>query len=251
MHEQPTAPSPTPVADNYEAFPPGMQRLAAASGILFVILLIISIVVSGESFPDGDAAPAEYLQWATDEKDGIELGALFTGLAAIEWLWFVGVVTSALSRAEAGVRGFARVSWVVPAGGVVAVALILAGTALLAGAATAPEDTEASVVRALVHANIACFALASAGFAAMFVAAGIVILRAGGFPRWLGFLGLAVGTFYTLTLFTLLMPEDDGGAFEVAWPLSLLTLVIWVVAASVHLLREVGRNSALYSRNPE
>ena len=48
----------TTTDDNYTAFPPGMQRLAAASGLIFLVLIILSIVVNTESVPDMDAAPA-------------------------------------------------------------------------------------------------------------------------------------------------------------------------------------------------
>lgn len=227
--------------DNYDAFPSGLQKLAAASGILFVLLLILSIAVNAAETPDADEAPAKFLEYVTEEKDNIELGTLVTGLAAIEWLWFVGVLTSALSRAERLARGFTRVAWVTLAGGVLALALVLVGVAAIAAGATAPSGTEPSVTRALVHLNYVSFSLASAGFAAMFASAGIVILRAGGLPRWLGWLGLALSLFYTLTMFTVLEPEDNGGVFELFWPLSLLLFVIWVVGASVSLIRQVGR----------
>lgn len=224
-----------------DSFSPGLQKLAAASGVIFVALLILSIVVNPESVPDADSAPGEFLSYVSEEKDNIELGTLIGALAAVEWLWFIGVVTGALSRAETAARGFARVSWVTFAGGVTALALILVSFALLLGATVTPEDTEPSVARALSHASQACFTMASVGFAAMFASAGLLILRAGGLPRWLGMLALALSVLYTLTLFTVLMPEDNGGVFEIAWPLSLLAFLIWVVATSVTLVRQVGR----------
>src|SRR5688572_12637172 len=240
-HAPGAASATTTTDDNYTAFPPGMQRLAAASGLIFLVLIILSIVVNTESVPDMDAAPAEFLDYVAEEKDNIELSTLFGALAGIEWLWFIGVVTAALSRAETLVRGFTRVSWTTFAGGLMAVTLIAASGALLVTATATPEGTEPSVARALVNASGMCFTAASAGFAAMFASAGIVILRANALPRWLGFLALLASLFYVLTLFTFLLPEDDGGAFEIFWPLSLLTFAIWVAGTSVTLLRRVGK----------
>jgi hypothetical protein len=229
--------------DNYEAFPPTMQRLAAASGLVFVLMVILSIIVNPEATPDTDAAAGEFLQYVTDEKDKIELSALFGALGAVAWLWFVGVVTAALSRAETLVRGFARVSWVTFAGGLIAVALILVNSALLLTISATPDDTDPAVARALIVASQICFVMAAVGFVAMFSSAGILILRSGGLPRWLGWHGLLTSFLWTLALFAVLAPEDDGGAFEVYWPLALLSFLVWVVAASVALVRDVGRPS--------
>src|SRR3712207_2644574 len=149
--------------DNYEAFPPGLQKMAAASGILFVILLIISIALQPE-LPDMDASPDEFLSFVTDDKDDLELSSLFQALAGIEWLWFVGVVTGALSRAESLTRGFTRVTWVWIAGTVLALGLILVSAGLTLAPAVTPEQTDATVAQAFEHASVTTWSFAPVGF---------------------------------------------------------------------------------------
>lgn len=226
---------------NHSAFPTVVQRIAAASGLVFVLLVILSIIVNPEATPDADAAASEFLAYVADEKDNIELSALFGALAAVALLWFVGTVTAALSRAETLAHGFTRFSWVTLAGGLIAVALILVNSALLLTISATPEDTDPAVARALIVASQICFVMAAVGFVAMFSSAGALILRCGGLPRWLGWHGLLTGFLWTLALFAVLAPEDNGGAFEVYWPLALIGFLVWVVAASIALVRDVGR----------
>jgi hypothetical protein len=229
--------------DNAEAFSPLLQRIAAASGLVFVLMVVLSIIVNPEATPDTDAAATEFLEYVRDEKDNIELSALFGALGAVALLWFTGTVTAALSRAETLVHGFARFSWVTLAGGLIAVALILVNSALLLTISATPEDAVPAVARALVVASQICFVMAAVGFVAMFSSAGLLVLRCGGLPRWLGWHGLLTGFLWTLALFAVLAPEDNGGAFEVYWPLALIGFLVWVVAASVALVRDVGRPS--------
>ena len=229
---------------NHAGVPPVVQRIAAASGLVFVLLVVLSIIVNPESTPDTDAAAGEFLDYAIAEKDNIELSALFGSLGAVALLWFVGTVTAALHRAETLVQGFARLSWVTLAGGVIAVALILVNSALLLTISATPEDTDPAVARAWIVASQICFVMAAVGFVAMFSSAGTLILRCGGLPRWLGWHGLLTGFLWTLALFAVLAPEDNGGAFEVYWPLALIGFIVWVVAASIALFRDVGRTPA-------
>jgi hypothetical protein len=217
-----------------------MQRLAAASGLIFVALIILSIIFSGEETPDWAAPAAEFAQFNQENADDVQLGSLFLLLAALELLWFAGYLRAELGRFEEVARGFTRVSHIAFAGGVVA-AVGLALTAIVSVVAVSQTaDTPPEIVRSLHQLSFAMFALASVGLIVLTSAAGLLILRTPVLPSWVGWVGLLVALFQFLTLFIALAPEDEDFVFGFAWFPGFLALLIWAVAASVGFLRRLG-----------
>lgn len=233
--EQPPAP---PVQD---PFSPTLQRVAAASGIGFVLLLILSIAFQGGETPEYADAAAEYVSYAEENQDDIQLSSVLVCLAAFELLWFAGYLRAQLGRAEEAARGFTRLSHIVFAGGIAGAVGIILSSTLTVAAVSQPEGTSAEIVRSLYNLSYYPFMVASVGFAAMLYTSGFIIMRLGAVPKWLGVVGVIGGLAYLLTLFTQLKPEDDGGAFGVFYPISFLALLIFVVGSSVTFVRDVGR----------
>jgi hypothetical protein len=217
-----------------------MQRLAAASGLGFVLFLILSIVFQGGESPEYADAAVEFAQYATKNSDDLQLSAVLIGLAAFQFLWFTGYLRGQLGRAEAAARGFTRLSHVVFAGGVMAAVGFVLSSVMTAAAVSQPEGTSAEIIRTLYQLSYYPFLLASVGLATMLYTSAFLILRLGTLPRWLGIVGILGGLAYLLTLFSLLKPEDDGGAFGVFYPLGFLMLLIFVIGASIAFLRQVG-----------
>jgi hypothetical protein len=222
-------------------FSPLMQRLSAASGILFVVFVLLSIFTQGEEGPDWSDPAADYVTYATNNVDELQLSSFFLVLAALELLWFAGHLRGELGRGEGLARGFTRISHVAFAGGVVAAA----GLALVAVcnvvAASQPQDTTPDVVRALFHLSFAAFELAAIGLVALLVASGLLVVRARTFPVWLGVIALLSGLLYFLTLFIALAPEDDDFVLGFAWFPAFILLLVWALASSIVLVRRIGR----------
>jgi hypothetical protein len=234
MSTQPSTQRPT------DPFSPGLQRLAALSGIGFAILLVVAIALSSAETPDFNDPLREWTSYADDNADRFRVAAVVMALAAFEFLWFLGLVRSALGEAETRARGFTRLAFIVLAGGIVGIAgltlgVVTAATALAHGAETSPE-----IIRSLNMVAGAPFSLSSVGFATMLYTASFVIMRAGGLPRWLGWVSLAGGLFFLLQLGTWLS-EDGDNAFGFFYPLGFLALIVFAVAASLDLTRRVGR----------
>jgi len=229
----------TPV-DDYKLFPKGLQKALAASGIAFAVLVIASIVVQGEDYPDFGEAAAQWRSYATENKDEVQLGALFGLLAVLEFLAFAGVVRSALARAETLLRGFTRVADVAFAGAILGAAGVALALATSAVAASQPADTPGEIVRALFHASDALWAAAVVGFAVFLLNAGVVIARSGVLPRWLGWTGMLSSLFWTLTLFSILDWENPENFFAVMWLPANLLLLVFAIGASIALVRRVG-----------
>lgn len=222
-------------------FSPLLQRIAAASGIVFVVLAIASIVVSDAARPEFDASPQEYAAFASEHADDVQLGTLLLLLGIFQLVWFVGYLSSELARAEIAARGFARIARISFAGGVIGAAGL--ATTVLAGAAAVsePADTDPGLVRALMHLDQWLFLTAAVGFAVWLQAGGMLIIRTRVLPVWLGAVAMLGGLGYVITLFSVLAPEDDGGAAGIGYPVGFLALLIFVLVSSILLVRRVGR----------
>ena len=236
-----TQPAPQPAAPRpADPFSPGLQRLAALSGLAFAILLIATITLSSAESPDFDSPLREWTEYAEDNGDKFRVAAVLMGLAAFEFLWFLGLVRSALGEAETRARGFTRLAFIVLAGGIVGIAGLTLAVVSIAAALTHGGETAPEILRSTNMLAAAPFGLASVGFATMLYTASFVIMRAGGLPRWLGWVALMGGLFFLLQLGTWLS-EDGDNAFGVFYPLGFLTLIVFSVAASLHLVGRVGR----------
>jgi Domain of unknown function (DUF4386) len=239
-----------PGTTNTDVFSPTMQRLAAASGIGFFVLIILTFLFSGEETPDWAAPGSEYVQFNSENVDDVQLGSLFFLLASLELLWFAGYLRSELGRFEGAVRGFTRASHIAFGGGVVAV-VGLALTAIMSVVAVSqPDGTSGDVVRALHHISFATWAIASVGLSVMFTAASLLALRTAVLPSWLGWVGLVAGLCQFLLLFIVLKPEDDEFWVGFAWVPGFLGLMIWILGASIVFLRRVGQADVPVERRP-
>ena len=225
-----------------DPFPPGLQKLAAASGILFVAFLIASIATGDAPTPDYGAPAAEYEQYAREHADGLKVGLLFALFAAFSLVWFSGMLRSALADAEEAARGFSRIAHVASIGAVIAAVGFVLSSAMRAAAANEPTDAGGAVIRGMIHISDSTGALITLGFALMLIAAGLVMARTDAFPRWLGVLGLVTGLIYVGLFFYALTIDESDTPLDFLWPLAMLGLLVWTIATSVTLIRRVGRH---------
>lgn len=222
-----------------DPYSPAMQRLAAASGLGFVLFILLAIAFQGGSAPDYDAPVAEFTTYARDNQDEIQLSSVLIGLASFQLLWFAGYLRGQLGRGEEAARGFTRLSHIVFAGGIVGATGLVLSASVTAASVSLPDDTSADIVRALYQLSLWPFAVASVGLAAMLYTAAFLILRLGMLPRWLGVVAIVGGLAYLLTLFSHLEPEDGGGAFGVFYPLGFVALLIFVIGSSAAFVRDL------------
>ena len=227
-----------------DIFSPLIQRLTAASGITFVVLVILSIVFGGEETPDWAAPATEYAQFNGAHADSAQLGSLFLLLAALELLVFAGYLRGELGRYEQAARGFARAASTAFGGGIVA-AVGLALTALMTAVAVSQvADTPPEIVRSLHQISYATFGLASLGLVVLLSAGSLLALRTPALPSWIGWVGLIGAAAYFLSLFIVLSPADEDFVFNFAWIPGFLALLIWVAGSSIVLVRRAGRTDA-------
>ena len=167
-------------------------RLVGPSmGILFVVLVIIAVIIGGET-PSVDDSPREIVDFYLDNDDEQQIAALVLGLGCVAYLFFLATLRRAL-RAVAGDEG--GLSTAVMLGGL----MTIAGTTIFAGIGftlgDAADDLPASATMALNALNSDLFIPVAVGGAVFNLALGLAILRHGGLPRPLGFLALVLGIF--------------------------------------------------------
>lgn len=224
-----------------DPFSTGIQRLLASSGLGFVLFIILSIVFQGGEAPDYDAAATEYVQYAEDNQDDIQLSSVFMCFACFQFLLWAGCLRSAFGRAEEAARGFTRLAHIVFAGAILAPVGFVLSSVLTVAAVSQPEGTSPDIVRSLYQLSILPFAVAAVGLATMLYTSAFLILRLGNVPKWLGVVAMIGGLAFLVTFFAHLKPEDEGGAFGIFYPIGFLTLLIFVITTSIVMMREAGR----------
>jgi Domain of unknown function (DUF4386) len=237
---QPSGATAATAATPSDPFSPGLQKLAASSGLVAALLILVAFIVNSAETPDFNAPAAEYLEFARDEDSAIKLSALLLLLSSFFLVFYAGVIRSALGAGEEAARGYVRLGFIVLAGFTFAAACIAIASTIQASGGAA-VDSEPEVVKTYANLSGAAFAASMMGFAAALDAAGFIILRTRVFPVWLGWVALAGALFSLLTAFYILDVADDESIFGLFYPLAFLMWFIWLVATSILLIQRVGR----------
>jgi hypothetical protein len=208
-----------------------LKRLLPLSGIVFVVLTVLAIVVLGGNTPDTDASASKVLSFYDTHTVREEVG-VFVLAASAPFLVFFGVsLATALSPTDAGrTPVWERVL----IGGTVLVAAAWLVTASIHFALTdgADQGISATALQALNVLDGNTWILFNSALGVMMLgAAGSLIPRARAY-RWLGWAALILG----LALF---IPFADFFA--------LLLTGVWIIVTSVMLFRvrgEIGYSAA-------
>jgi len=173
-------------------------RAAAIAGILFSVLLITSQVLVWISIPTNlEASAMDVIR----ESKKISLAFNLVPFAGIAFLWFIAVVRSRLGAKED--RFFATVFL---GSGLLYVAMIFTSAALAGGIirvlSNAPEiliQTGAYTLgRAEIHQAMNVYGIKMAGV--FMFSTSTILLRTGIVPRWIAFLGYALGVMLLLSI---------------------------------------------------
>ncbi len=165
------------------------DRLAPLAGVVFVLLSIVGFAL-GSDEPDANASAAKVMAFWTD-NDGKEMfiSAIFA-VATAAVVVFGAALREALRAAEAG---FERLASIAFAGVVIAATGILTIVSITFTAADTVGDVSPQVTQTLSALNGDFFFPMAIGFSVMLIASGIVVLRTGLLPRWLGWISIVLG----------------------------------------------------------
>ena len=195
-------------------------RAGAIAGVLFSILLFISLVLIRLSVPDSPADPGT---WLSHSAKSIRLALGLLPFAGIAFLWFMGVL-----RDRMGVHEDRFLATVFLGSGLLFLAMTFASSAATGGLLIAYEATPEKFMdsgtytfaRTLGYELANVYALRMAGVF-MFSTCTLAI-RIGILPRWMAFLGYALGLFLLLSI----------GRF--GW--APLVFPLWTLVISVYVL---------------
>lgn len=208
---------------------PVWEKLAAATGIGFVILFIVGGWLVGGAGEETDD-PARVVADRLLENDvQLGVGTVLLTLAAVALLWFSASLWASLRRAEGDP---ARVSAIAFGGGAIASASLLVGS-LMAGASgfeLADFQESAEGARAFYGVSFVYTFFGTAIFLGVLLAAtGTVSIRTGFLPSWLGWTGAILGVLFILGWWTFFIPFFGG-----------VLALIWIIVVSGILIRRVG-----------
>jgi hypothetical protein len=175
----------------------GLVRWAMLSGVAYVVLFVVGVILLFGSEPDTSSAPGKLIAYysKSGHRDRINFGWVLVGLSVFFFLWFLSALRRTIRLLE-GEDGL--LTGLTTIGGVIYAALTLASIGVSVGIRTMSDDTyHHTVYPGLIHAaddvGWMLHASGGAGLGAMIIAASLAALRAAAVPKWAGWLGIVVG----------------------------------------------------------
>jgi hypothetical protein len=205
------------------------ERIGAAGGIVFVVLQMTAqaLMQVGGAEPPFDA-PAHTIVAFFLARDSqlFALGEYLSTLSLIPFLWFLGSLWSALRRSEGEP---AWLSLVAVASGLMVVATVSTGIGWSLAVFRRDEGLDPQLARLLFDQGNLAFANIWVMLASLSLATGVVSIRTGALPGWLGWTGVLVAVGLL--------------AARAAWASSGLVFLpfifcyLWLLALSIVLIR--------------
>jgi hypothetical protein len=199
----------------------GVTALAPLTGVLFVVLTVVSFIVGGEP-PDADDRIDEIVEYWVDNDAANMIGAAIESLAAVSLLFFAASLRRTLRQDEdgAGVLSVAAMG-----GGIVAAAGIGVDASIRFAAADLAGEINPVTIQTLTAIWADFFFPMVIGIATLILATGLSALRTRVIPVWLAWIGFLL----VVVLFT------PAGFF------AFLASALWILVLSILLWRRESR----------
>ncbi len=211
------------------------EQIAASGGLIFVVLGFAGqgLIQVGGGEPAFNAPAAEILSFfETRDQLLFTIGGYLVSLSFIAMLWFLGAVWARLQRYEESPRWM---SLVAVGSALVGLAVSSATTGWPMAVFRIEEGLEPQLARYMFDDGNFGFATLWVYLAGFLLATGVVALRDGALPRWLGWFAL-------VTTVALLIGrafwDSPSGLIFIPYVLSSL----WIIASSIFLIRAVGKD---------
>jgi hypothetical protein len=220
---------------------PNWERYGAGAGLGAAVLLVVQEFFA-PLYPSFEDSPLAVAQYYRENASAIRVQILFTGLAGVLFLWFLGSVRAHLRRSEGDVG---RISAVAFGSGIAAVGPIAVGVLATATAAhiasrvvgfsptialAQGELPALAAVGPLHDMRLLSYALTWFAVAPLLAATAVVSARHGTFPRW--YMN-ATYALFLLSLGTGLSVLIDTGLFAPGGVYDLVLFGLFVVWLAV------------------
>ena len=164
--------------------------LVPLTGVAFIVIAILSFVISGEPPEVKKDNVQEIVDHYVDNKDSVMIGSALETFAGVLLVFFFGYVRKVLHAAE-GENGMLSL---VAFGGALIAATGIAIDAMISFAlADAIKDLQPAAVHTLQALWDNDFFPIALGTTVILFGAGLSIVRHGALPKWLGWVAIALG----------------------------------------------------------
>ncbi|MEK6271575.1 MAG: hypothetical protein AABM42_02885 [Actinomycetota bacterium] len=165
------------------------EWLVPLTGVAFVLVGIVGFLIGGEP-KSADEPVNEVVDFYLDNKDSVQIGAIFGVAAGVILIFFGAYLRKVLHAAAGEGEMLSLVSFI----GLVLVALGFAIDGSIAFAlAEAADDIDPIAVQSLQALWDNDFLPIMLGVLAFLWATGISVIRSGALPKWLGWLMILLG----------------------------------------------------------
>jgi hypothetical protein len=233
------------------AAPSGWRNLdwiAAASVFPFTVMILAADVFRGFPPPRPGESSAEHAEYYTKHGLGILIGYIVFNIGSVFFFFYLGALWKAFRKVEGHP---AWLSLILFGAGISGTAMALIGNAVWATAGRmAKEYTISPEIASLYFHLGAIFFIGWIGFVVMEIAGGLLILRTGIFPRWLGWFALATVALWMLSSWP--TPRDAGIlnviVFDGTGLVSLLFTLFWFCWIGAILMKRATEDAAVAQR---
>jgi len=213
------------------------DRLAAAGGIIGVILFVIGIIILGTppEISDNATTVADFF---SDNRDQVLWATFLQGLGVVAVIWFIGALGAAMRDAGEG-----RLAAVM--GIAFAITVSIGAVAALSRASLAfaiAEDADPGIVLALFQMGgymDTTSNLISAGF---YLAVGGAVVRTGLVASWWGWVSSLVGLWAIVS--STAWARDGFWSPDGAGMISFIVFLAWVLITSILLTMKMRGSTA-------
>jgi hypothetical protein len=208
------------------------ERYGALGGIVFVILVIVTIAISSGS-PNASDSAAKILKYFRDHQSNIEVAAFIAALGALPIIVWAGSLWSRLHNA--GDRSY-RLALIAVLG------LLIGGVGnVTQNAVTATFALEFKNLH-LTPADAKFFFVLGMGFSAagaiglatLVLATSVAAFRYGAFPKWVAWLGVLDGIVFLVSGYAIATTSDGIAIFGF---ISFILWAIWLLATAIIMFR--------------
>jgi hypothetical protein len=201
------------------------EWLVPLTGVLFILVLVASFIVTGDEPPGPDEGGQAIIDHYSDNKDSIQVGALMGAVAGIILGWFFSYVSKLVSVALGG-RSMVPTVAVVGAG-IVAVGAAIDNTLsfALADAADDLDPAAAQAIQGIWDSDFIPFLI---GTSLTMLATGIGVVKSEVLPKWLGWIAVVIG----------IVAATPVGFFAAS------AAALWILVASIMLTVRARRGPA-------
>jgi hypothetical protein len=206
------------------------ERYGALGGIVFVVLVVASIVVTGGNAMASDSV-SKIVKYFNDNQDGIKVGAFLSVIASVPIIVWAGSLWSRLHRVG-DVHN--RLALIAVLGLLIGGVGNLTQTAVNAGVALELNTITRNNVKFFFVLSQAFGAGGLVGIAVLVLAVSVAAFRLGAFPRWVGFLGAIDGIVFLVAAYSIATTSDAIGTLGFV---AFILWAIWLIATSVVMYR--------------